>query len=94
MIGIPVISTNVGGISSLVENMVTGLLIPANDPWMLSQTIISLFKDKELMKTLGMKGRENAILRHDRLKILDCNIDIYNQIINLERKAKENVEIS
>lgn len=82
LIGIPVISTNVGGISSLIENEETGLLVPANDPYTLVAGIIEIKTNKEKAIRLGKNARTEATLRHNKQIILDNLLYAYNQIKN------------
>jgi glycosyltransferase involved in cell wall biosynthesis len=82
LIGIPVISTNVGGISSLIKDGVNGLLVPANDPFTLYKKIIDIAHSNELAVSLGKQGRMVAQDRHSRNKIVNRNIEIYRQIIS------------
>ena len=51
IIGMPIISTMVGGIATLVRNGIDGDLLPANDPWLLANAIVELSKDKDRMKS-------------------------------------------
>lgn len=46
----PVVSTNVGGIASLVRDGKDGVLIQANAPWQMANAIIELNSDKDRMK--------------------------------------------
>jgi glycosyltransferase involved in cell wall biosynthesis len=49
---IPVIATNVGGISEIIKNNETGILIPSEDPNKMLETINSLLEDNELQTRL------------------------------------------
>ena len=80
ILGVPVIATNVGGISSLITNNVTGILVPANDPFYLAPQIIELYNNKDKSKRLGEKGRLEAQLRHDKTTIINDLISIYKKI--------------
>lgn len=75
-LGVPVISTNVGGISSLIRNGIDGELFPANDPWQMADAIIQLSKDKEKMKRFSENSRKIALNRHDderiKMQLLEC----------------------
>ena len=53
---IPVIATDVGGVSEIVIDHETGILIPSENPSKMLDTINSLLEDKELQKKLS----ENA----------------------------------
>lgn len=82
LLGIPVISTNVGGISSLIENDKTGFLVPANDPFTLVARIIEIKNNKAKAIYLGKNARNEAIFRHDKEKILADLLKVYNHIKN------------
>ncbi len=56
----PVVATRVGGLSEVVEDRVTGLLIPSAEPVALSQAIIILLRDKEKSQRMGLKGRRRV----------------------------------
>jgi glycosyltransferase involved in cell wall biosynthesis len=58
--GLPVVATRVGGIPEVVEDGVTGLLVPPNDPEALAEGINSLLEDPDRMKAMGARGRERA----------------------------------
>jgi glycosyltransferase involved in cell wall biosynthesis len=80
IVGMPVIATNVGGVSSIIEHGKTGLLFPANDPFMLC-SYIKLLQDKSIASSLGKNARERAIKRHNPNTILENLLNIYNSII-------------
>ncbi|HEX3082862.1 MAG TPA: glycosyltransferase family 4 protein [Candidatus Saccharimonadia bacterium] len=56
--GTPVVSTTVGGIPTLVENGVTGLLVTPGDTTALGSAIERILSDKVLAKQMGETGRE------------------------------------
>ena len=55
--GRAVVATPVGGIPSLVEDGVTGLLVPTGDPGALREAIDRLLANPELLAGLGETGR-------------------------------------
>lgn len=57
--GLPIISSNVGGIPEMIEDKESGLLIEPADPEKLANKIKYLMKNKETEKTMG----ENAKLK-------------------------------
>jgi glycosyltransferase involved in cell wall biosynthesis len=59
----PVVASNVGGIPEMIEDGVTGLLVPPDDPGALSAAIVRLLLDHSLADTLGRAGHD---LVHDR----------------------------
>ena len=81
-LGVPVISTNVGGISSLVRNGVDGILVPANDPWQMADAIIELSKDKNRLLSYSENNRKLALVRHNDENIKKQLLRCYNSLIN------------
>jgi len=59
-LGIPIISTNVGGIPYLIEDKKNGLLVPPNDIEAIQKQIIRLLKSDSLAKKLSVEGRKKA----------------------------------
>ncbi len=81
MLGVPVIASNVGGISSLINHNSTGLLVPTNDPFMLA----SIIKDDHIsffLKDFSLAAQKEANERHNREKILTELCLIYNTVKN------------
>ncbi|GAB3041916.1 glycosyltransferase family 4 protein [Spirosoma pulveris] len=81
LLGIPVIATNVGGISSIIQDGVTGLMVPANDPYILLSKILDVYKDEELATSLGGSGHNTAKKRHNPVSIVNVNLNIYESIL-------------
>ncbi|MDD2476663.1 MAG: glycosyltransferase family 4 protein [Dysgonamonadaceae bacterium] len=55
--GLPVVSTYEGGIPDIVENNVTGFLVPQKDAQALAEKLELLIKDSELRIKMGAAGR-------------------------------------
>lgn len=82
IIGLPVVSTNVGGIASLVEDGVDGRLVPANDPWQMADAIIQLSRDSEMLNSYSTHGKEKAFKRHSPESILKDLLFCYNEVLD------------
>lgn len=80
-IGVPVVSTNVGGIASLVRHNIDGVLVPANDPWQMADAIIELSKDKDRMMSFSDNSRSFALVRHKDNNIKHQLVTCYKQIL-------------
>ncbi len=79
LLGVPIVSTNVGGISTLVGN--DGFLVPANDPWQLANAIIKLSHDKDKMKMFSENGMAKAQKRHNPDLIMEQLMNCYIKIL-------------
>lgn len=80
-LGVPIISTNVGGISTLLENGNGGILVPANDPWQMAYAIMSLANDKERKARFSLEGKKIALARHSEETIYQQLLSCYTNII-------------
>ena len=58
--GRPVVATRVGGVPDLVEDGVTGRLVPPDDAGALATALVTLLRDPERRRTLGMAARERV----------------------------------
>jgi glycosyltransferase involved in cell wall biosynthesis len=62
----PIVASNVGGIPEMVEDGITGLLVPPHDAQALAAAIVLLLRDHPLADTLGRAGHD---LVHDQFCI-------------------------
>jgi glycosyltransferase involved in cell wall biosynthesis len=58
--GLPIVTTNVGAIPEEVEDGMTGLLVPTNDPAAIVEAIRSLANDPTRRIAMGSAGRAKA----------------------------------
>ena len=59
-LGLPVVSTNVGGLPYLITHEKEGLLVPPNDVCAMSEAIIRLIEDKNLKDSIVNNAREKV----------------------------------
>lgn len=58
--GLPIVSTNVGGISDLVIGKENGILVPNCSSESLSQGILGVISDRKMLKKYGLRSRQLA----------------------------------
>lgn len=81
-LGLPIISTNVGGISSLVEDGKGGVLVPANASENMAYEIVSLAKNIERQIKYSSNNKAKARERHDPKNILNSLLTCYKSIVS------------
>jgi colanic acid/amylovoran biosynthesis glycosyltransferase len=75
---LPVISTTVTGIPEIVENGVSGFLVPPNDERALSDAVHRLIHDAPLRKELGANARKRIEERFDVNKNIRRYVDLFS----------------
>ena len=82
-LGVPVIATNVGGVSSLIDNGMNGILVQSHDAYMLAGKIKMLAEAPELQKGLSRNAILAASARHDSRQIISTLMDIYKKLVGI-----------
>lgn len=81
MIGVPVVTTPVGGVPSFLTDGKTALFAPAGDPYVMAYRIKKIFDNDELAVDLSANAYQLALIRHDRVKTAEQYLNIYRKII-------------
>ena len=76
---LPVVSTDVGGISEMVRDRETGLLVAQSDPAATADALSQLIGDVELAQSFGGKGRKRA----EEIFSIEKNVHALREIIAL-----------
>lgn len=76
---IPVIATDVGGISEIIKNKKTGILIPPEEPQKMLKAINELLVNDSLMKILQNNGFELITQNFSWEKLLPKYIELYEK---------------
>lgn len=79
--GLPVVATNVDGLGEVVENNVTGLVVPPRDSRALADKILELLNDPEKSKQLA----SNSYKESETYDIKKCVRKIESIYLNLTR---------
>lgn len=82
--GKPVIVSDVGGLPEVVENGVTGIVVPARDHEKTAKAIEKLVLDEKLRKKMGEAGRKRVAKFYDWNKNVEQMIEIYENILNIK----------
>ncbi len=84
----PVIASGLGGPLEIVENGITGFLVPPNDPVELAETILKILQDKKLAKRMGENGKER-VKRFSIEENVRKTEQVYLELLNSKSFARE-----
>lgn len=85
--GRPIVASNVSAIPEVVEDGVTGLLVPPADPAALAEAILTLWREPALREKLGHGGRERLQERFSLDHMVDRTEQVYTEVLgNLKRR--------
>lgn len=77
--GVPVVATAIGGISEVISDKKSGLLVPPGDAAALSQAIIKLLKDRPLAAGLARENRKRVEALFPLTRMIHETLAVYAQ---------------
>lgn len=80
ILGVPCISSDVGGVSNLLVHNQEGYVYPLDEIYMLAYYIMEIFQNKENAIIMGSRAREHAMKTHDAHKNYNTLLKIYEKI--------------
>ena len=78
----PVITCNLGAMSSIIDNGINGILVAPGNSIELQKAILSLYSDTALCTEMGKKGKEKAMILYSSDQIYNSLINMYEGIIH------------
>jgi starch synthase len=75
--GRAVVASDVGGISSVVDDGITALLVPPGDPDALRSTLLCLLGDPSFRRKLGAMARDRVIRGYQWSVVADRTASLY-----------------
>jgi glycosyltransferase involved in cell wall biosynthesis len=85
--GIPVVATSVGGIPELIDEELTGYLVPRGDSVHMAQRVQQLLDDPSLRHLMGQRAAAAAHSRFGLDRQVDEFLGWYKEIIEYEENA-------
>lgn len=79
--GLPVVATDVGGLSEAVAEGETGFLVPSGDHAMMADRIIDLLNDKERAQAMAGRGKAIAEQRFASEHHLRNTLELYDELL-------------
>lgn len=82
MSGLPVIGTMGPGLGTIVEDVVTGLLVPPDDDAALGEAIQKLSSDQQMRERFGNAGRTRAMQHFSSDQMAEKIVSIYRAVLS------------
>jgi glycosyltransferase involved in cell wall biosynthesis len=79
--GLPIVATNVGGVSELVRNGENGLLVGKDDGDSVARSVIALIEDPQLRISMGASGRQVAREKHSPRRLAERLMAVYEKAL-------------
>ena len=79
--GLPVIATDIRGCRQVVDDGVTGVLVPVKDTDALEGALRALLGDSGRRRTLGVAAAQRARDRFDQQHQIDLTLDTYRRLL-------------
>lgn len=91
--GLPVITSDVGGVADIVEVGRNGLIVPSNNPQELGQAITAMFADEQRRVAMGTQSRVLAEQRFDLRRNAARTFGYLRQIADLRKRPTLGVRV-
>jgi glycosyltransferase involved in cell wall biosynthesis len=79
---VPVIATRAGGLPEVVDDGVTGYLLPVGDVESMAARGLEILRDDQLRRRMGKRGRELAVEKFDDHKIVPLYREMYTRVLS------------
>ena len=82
-LGLPIVSTNCGGMQEVIENEKLGWKVPLRNPEALADAILAFMtKTRTTIEDIRLKAREKVEKQHNEVKMVDDMEVLYKMVIN------------
>ena len=77
---VPVVATDIRGCRQVVDDGVTGLLVPVRSPWPLADALGSLIGDRRRRRQMSEASRRRAEAHFDQSRVIDTTLQTYRRL--------------
>lgn len=81
---VPIVASAIGGAPEIVQDHVTGLLVPPNDVAALEAAITHLLTDRDQARTLGLNGRDRLTREFDLRLQAAKTMRVYDRVLGMD----------
>lgn len=79
--GLPVVATDIRGCRQVVEDGVTGRLIPVRDPDAIAAAVVALADDPEQRQAMAERAVRRAHREFDQQRVIDITLATYRELL-------------
>ncbi len=79
--GVPVVATDVPGVRSVLEDGVTGIVVPRDDPGALADGMARLLGDAEMRRAMGIAARARCEARFSTAKARELWLEVLSPLV-------------
>jgi glycosyltransferase involved in cell wall biosynthesis len=87
--GLPTIASRVGGNAELIEDGVTGVLVPREDAAALSRAMLRLLRDPDLSLRISTNGRRLAMENYSFERLVREVSGLYSELLAARRGSSK-----
>ena len=80
LLGVPTVSSDVGGVKNMLTHGKDGFVYPADEPYMIEYYVSKIFESSDLAKEISKSAKEHAEYTHNRFLNGKTLMEIYNNI--------------
>ena len=80
--GAPVVASRVGGLPEVVEEGVSGFLLPVRDIEGMSEAVVELLSDAEMHRSMSRQGRQLAVERFSAERVVPVYEAYYERVLS------------
>jgi glycosyltransferase involved in cell wall biosynthesis len=86
--GKPLVVTNVRGCRQVVDDGISGMLVPVRDGAALAGAVASLASDPHRRAAMGTAGRAKAARDFDERRSVEITLEVYEQLLGPRRAVR------
>ena len=80
--GVPVVSTRVGGVPHLIPKPEIGMVVPPENPTALTDALLTILGDRESARRIGNAGRIHVERHHSLDLMAERTAEIYRKCLS------------
>ena len=83
----PVIASGVGGLLSVIQDNIDGMIVPPSDSRALADRITGMLNDREGTRKIALSGQQLVASRFSESRMLDELIHVYHSVLETSRQT-------